>query len=475
LGVYVVYNWCLHPLSSVPGPLVARLGFPFWFSWQAWKRNCGPALKALHDLYGDTVRVGPNSVSTIDLDAVRTIYAHGSQYKKSNIYSAYRKQGPVPNIFSQRDVSIHNEQRRELAPVFNKASIVKLEEYIEPCITMLTDQLDRILQQTPRPTSPVNLSSWLHFFTMDAIGEIAFGQDFSLLRDGTDTNGLLAGTATGLRLTSIASTLPWPYPFSSMPKSLLFMLMSLFAKHSSLVVFKKSAEIVYKRYNPAQNITHRKEEVREDMIGQFMKLRYKSTGEKWSRDHVQIETLNLMAAGPDSTAAALSVFFHNILTSPRVYDQLQAEIDTAVEDGLQFPVTYAQASKLEYLQACVKESLRVLPITGMILDRVVPEASDGLIVKIGKSSYDSPSERMVRLPEGINVGACPFVFQRSKSIFGEDAEVFRPERWLEASPEELTALERWIITWGLGSRTCLGKGIAEMAISKVLPTLLWRY
>ena len=89
-AIYFTYHLFLHPLASLPGPLVARLGIPFWQTWQAWKLTHGPALKALHDRYGDTVRIGPNSLSTIDPDAVRAIYSHGTGYKKSNIYSAFR-------------------------------------------------------------------------------------------------------------------------------------------------------------------------------------------------------------------------------------------------------------------------------------------------------------------------------------------------------------------------------------------------
>jgi cytochrome P450 len=63
---------------------------------------------------------------------------------------------------------------------------------------------------------------------------------------------------------------------------------------------------------------------------------------------------------------------------------------------------------------------------------------------------------------------------RSKSIWGEDADVFRPERWLQQESESADQfterLESWRkndITWGKGDVTCVGKNIAMMEIYKV--------
>ncbi len=222
--------------------------------------------------------------------------------------------------------------------------------------------------------------------------------------------------------------------------------MGFFMKPCPIIVVKHGMELVSKRYQDAPNEIGKDEAARKDMLDQFMELRYKSTGEEWSRTDVQIEVINVIAAGSDSTSVVLIGFFYYMLTNPRAYKRLQFEIDKAVDEGrLQFPVTYVQASKLEYFQACVKETLRILPPSGMILDRVIPEDSDGLVIKYGKTPANSLSKPTLRLPGGINVGASPFVFQRSKSVFGEDAEMFRPERWLEADTEELDTMERRIL------------------------------
>jgi cytochrome P450 len=56
---------------------------------------------------------------------------------------------------------------------------------------------------------------------------------------------------------------------------------------------------------------------------------------------------------------------------------------------------------------------------------------------------------------------------RNKAIFGEDAEVFRPERWLEATGETLQRMERTIeVLFGSGRYGCLGKSVAFVELDK---------
>jgi hypothetical protein len=63
----------------------------------------------------------------------------------------------------------------------------------------------------------------------------------------------------------------------------------------------------------------------------------------------------------------------------------------------------------------------------------------------------------------------------NKKVFGEDAKVFRPERWLEASAEQLRVMEMAHIGFGRGRRVCIGQHIAVMEMKKVIPTMLMNF
>ena len=72
------------------------------------------------------------------------------------------------------------------------------------------------------------------------------------------------------------------------------------------------------------------------------------------------------------------------------------------------------------------------------------------------------------IPEGTEITAYAYVTQRNKKFYGEDAEEFNPDRWLESEKRNFE-LEAAQFTFGVGSRVCLGKDVAIMELYKLLP------
>ena len=148
-----------------------------------------------------------------------------------------------------------------------------------------------------------------------------------------------------------------------------------------------------------------------------------------------------------------------VISSTRVYNTLITEIDHAEHQGnISSPViNNAEAKKLSYLQACIKESLRLQPpVTGMSL-KEVPAGGDTI------HGYF--------IPGGTRVGLAQWAMQRKKSVFGSDADVFRPERWLDANvdPERHLMMKKCTdLIFATGRYTCLGRSVAFMELNKVL-------
>jgi cytochrome P450 len=81
-----------------------------------------------------------------------------------------------------------------------------------------------------------------------------------------------------------------------------------------------------------------------------------------------------IGAGSDTTAITLSSALYYLYTNPDKLKKLRQEIDTqAVEGRISDPVTFQEAQGMHYLQAVMKETLRLHPAVGTILPRVVPE------------------------------------------------------------------------------------------------------
>lgn len=113
---------------------------------------------------------------------------------------------------------------------------------------------------------------------------------------------------------------------------------------------------------------------------------------------------------------------------------------------------------MELTQACIKETLRLHPPISMSLPRIVP--SEGAI--IDGQFY----------PGGTQVSVAPYVFHRTEQAYGKDARLFNPHRWLNINDEQRRLLEKNNLTFGGGSRQCIGKNISLMELSKAIPSLL---
>ena len=125
-------------------------------------------------------------------------------------------------------------------------------------------------------------------------------------------------------------------------------------------------------------------------------------------------------------------FFWHVLSDPRVHKLLAVEIRGAVAAGAvpaEGNLTWAQSQSLPYLQACLKEAMRVRPAVGLNITRVVPPEG----VELAGEFFAG----------GTTVAVNGWVLHRDRETFGEDCEVFRPERWLEGE-EKARVMERYM-------------------------------
>jgi cytochrome P450 len=183
------------------------------------------------------------------------------------------------------------------------------------------------------------------------------------------------------------------------------------------------------------------------MIGAFVRNGIPQT-------QIEAEILIQIIAGSDTTASAIRSTMLRLLTSPRVLAKLRAEIDSAVADGrVSAPIQQSEARELPYLQAVIKEGLRINPPFLGQVAKAVPAGGD---------TYNG-----MYLPAGTCIGHNVFSLCR-QPVFGEDVDIFRPERWLEAEPDAKHEMEKTLeLVFGYGRWGCLGKSVAYMEMDKI--------
>ena len=158
--------------------------------------------------------------------------------------------------------------------------------------------------------------------------------------------------------------------------------------------------------------------------------------------------------------------FYHLLKSPACKARLVQELHSA---RLSYPTPYTSIEQLSYLDACIKEGLRMHPVGGQLVERVVP--ASGLTLADGTT-----------LPPGTIVGVNPWVIHYKEDVYGEKPYEFRPERWLRGGNEDVADFEARIrkmkdadMTVGGGNRVCIGKALALVEVYKVVATVFGKY
>ncbi|KAF6818063.1 cytochrome P450 [Colletotrichum plurivorum] len=189
-------------------------------------------------------------------------------------------------------------------------------------------------------------------------------------------------------------------------------------------------------------------EKKNDMLGSF--LRHGIDAEQ-----CESEVLLLIIAGSDNTSGTIRATLLYLMTNPRAYQRLQREIDEAAASGqISAPITNEEAKSLPYLQAVIQEGLRIFSPSGSLLTKQAPP--------------EGHEFKGHRIPGGVNIGQSTWAMMRRKDIFGEDADVFRPERFLEADPKRRDEMEKVVdLNFGYGRWGCSGKPVALMELNKV--------
>lgn len=195
------------------------------------------------------------------------------------------------------------------------------------------------------------------------------------------------------------------------------------------------------------------DEERGDLLAMLLAARDEETGEGMSPRQLRDEALTIFAAGHETTANAMSWTFYLLARHPEVEGQLQAELDETLGGR---PPELSDLARLRYTGAVVKESMRMYP--------PVPT--------FGREAAEDQDLGGYELRKGTQIIVSQWVTHRDPRYF-DDPELFRPERWLDGSTDDIPKYAYF--PFGGGPRQCIGKGFAEMEAALLLASLSRRY
>jgi cytochrome P450 / NADPH-cytochrome P450 reductase len=198
---------------------------------------------------------------------------------------------------------------------------------------------------------------------------------------------------------------------------------------------------------------------KNDLLGCMLNQPDKETGEKLDDDNIRAQIITFLVAGHETTSGLLSFAIYFLLKHPLVMQKAREEVDRNFGTDVSILPTYDQVTRLQYISQILKESLRLWPTApGFALASIKDEEILGDTYKVTKDDA---------------ILAFSLMLHRDKSVWGDDAEEFRPERF---SPEnEAKILPNAYKPFGNGIRACIGRQFALQEATLVLGMLLQRF
>ncbi|KAJ4345081.1 hypothetical protein N0V95_005962 [Ascochyta clinopodiicola] len=193
----------------------------------------------------------------------------------------------------------------------------------------------------------------------------------------------------------------------------------------------------------------------EDLLNHMLNDTDQETGEKMTHESVRYNMVTFLVAGHETTSGTLGFLFYHLLNNPETYLRAQKEVDDVLGDAILAPKHLYQ---LVYVKYAIYEALRFMGPIGLNAKRALRPT-----MIAGKYHVDPEHQILMNL-HGLH---------HDPKIWGDDADTFRPERFLDGNWESLPP-NAWK-PFGDGPRACIGRGFAEQEMIMIVALILQKF
>jgi len=384
-------------------------------TWHWWRRPL-ETLEECRARYGDTFTIRlPHEgtwVFVSDPEAVKQVFTGDP-----NLLHAGAANIVLLPVLGEHSVLLldepeHMAQRKLMLPSFHGK---RMQAYGEVMAEAAVREIDRL------PTdAPIRMRGRMQAVTLEVILRAVFGVD------GGERLGLLRDELRGT-LNLLAN-----------PRRAVFMVLIGPQRLRRLPWFRHKMDrvdrLIFEEITARRGASDLAE--RDDILSLLLQATHED-GRPMSDRELRDELMTLLVAGHETTATALSWAVELLARHPAELERLESDVAAGGE---------------AYLDAVIKETLRLRPVIALVLRRLVEPMEIG-----GRL-----------LPAGVSVAPSIYLMHRRPDVYPEP-DRFRPERFLETPAGTYT----WI-PFGGGVRRCLGGAFAEFEMQVVLRELVTR-
>ncbi|KAF5375503.1 hypothetical protein D9615_009187 [Tricholomella constricta] len=373
------------------------------------------------------------------------------------------------------DGDIHKRHRKVMLPGFSGPEAKAYLPVFSAYAAKMGEKWKDIITSSKDQSTIVDIPFWASRCALDAIGEVAFDYQFGALDDAENVLGkafanLLLdtfGTLTNGEIFSQNIIAYVPSPFRELlgdhlPSTKLFHVRST----------AKLATGVAKELVDQKADAYLQGKGNRDILSLLVRANA-SENEKTKLN--EEELLGVMRvvilAGHETTANTLSWMLLELARHPDIQTKLRDEI-ASMQRTLQTRgdsnYTASDLDSMPYLNAVLKETLRFHPVAinafrQAAKDDVLP-LSNPITTASGEVIHELP------IPKGVRIISSIHGYNRKKEVFGEDAHVFNPERWLNSRVIKSTSVGVLgnLMSFSGGVRSCIGWKFAVVELQAFL-------
>ncbi|KAF9072766.1 cytochrome P450 [Rhodocollybia butyracea] len=459
--VYFVAKFVVHLISShralrhVPGPRPSS--FLWGDEWLLYHSTPGVHYLRWHRQYGKVLRftgaLGHQVLSITDPKAIKYILGEAIfDFPKPKGVRAWFKATLGEGILWVEGKDAHERQRRVLAPALSQSSVRNLVPIFYETSAKVASQWTKLIDDSHSDEAEIEVTRWAGRFALDTVGRAAFSYDFDCL---SGVPHALAESLDGLT--------------NNENKLSSFYMRALFWFFPSILSIGEKGEMIRKSKLELGIIASdvwRDAQVAGDVDGKdlmsiMLRAEANST-HKMSETELVAQMRTTISAAYETVSAIIAWTLYELALDLRLQSELREEVTAALGD----PSYDDLNSNLPLLDATVREVLRLHP---PILENH-HEARETICVPLSEPIAGTTDTHLV-IPKGTILEIPVNVVQTDPNVWGPDAEIFRPERWLERKKRGIRH-EREILAFSEGPRSCIGKAFALCEVKALTITLL---
>ncbi|KAG7441875.1 cytochrome P450 [Guyanagaster necrorhizus] len=470
-------------LGDVPGPTSTSFlygSLPELLSGQA-----GEVDFKWQQMYGDVIRVraslGEERLLISDPKAIHHVY-QGTKYQY--IKPPGRAELIRP-LMRDPDVNNHPRNRKAVEPAFTVGEIKSYLSIFFSCTEKMTSKWLDMIPAVGDQSMVVDVASWASKVTLDIVGEAIFDCHFGVLDESEHPlaeayanlffNTFSAPNSESARSMSLSLCLvEW------LPRWMIRFMVNhsparrfSYIRNSSAVISEITTQLLNKKANDPVLGKRKK-----DIMSLLIKAK-ESNDPKTRLDDDEVLTLmnGMLFAGHETSGNTLSWLLFELAKAPAIQQKLRAEIRANLMLQNRSDLAPSDLDSMTYLNAVLKETLRFHPISYnsprmASRDDILP-LSKPIATRSGKVLHELP------IPKGTYVISSIAGYNRNKNVFGEDAHVFNPERWLNGDVKQNAKVSLGmygnLFTFIGGPQSCMGWRFAVCELQALMVEIIDKF